>query len=229
MRDVLPAERFQARLVAPSILSADFARLGEEVDRVLDAGVSLIHVDVMDGHFVPNITVGPVVLRWLAPRIHARGAAVDVHLMIQEPDRYLEAFAEAGADALSVHAEVCPHLYRTLAAIKELGCAAGVALDPATDPTIVAEALKYVDYLLVMTVEPGFGGQEFIPETLDKVSRLRGMLPSRAALEVDGGVGRETIRALRDRGANWFVAGSAIFGSDDPAGEARILQELADS
>ncbi len=229
MSTALPAERFRSRLLAPSLLSADFSRLGEEVDRVLDAGVRLIHFDVMDGHFVPNLTVGPVVLSWLAPRIHERGAAVDVHLMIEEPARYVDAFAEAGADAISVHVEVDANLHRTLARIRELGCAAGLAINPATDLAVAGEALQYVDYVLLMTVNPGFGGQRFIPGTLEKVRRLRATLPDGVALEVDGGVARETLPSLREQGANWFVAGSAVFGADDPGEEARVLQALAEA
>ncbi|GAB4246362.1 MAG: ribulose-phosphate 3-epimerase [Thermoleophilia bacterium] len=222
----LPAELLQQRLLAPSILSADFSRLGEEVATVLAAGVRLIHVDVMDGHFVPNITIGPPVVASLAPLVHEAGAFVDAHLMINEPDRYLEAFGRAGADGLSVHVEACPHLHRTLTRIRELGMRAGVALNPATDLALLGEAVLFCDYVLVMSVNPGFGGQTFIPESLDKIRRLRALLPAQAALEVDGGVDRGNIVRLRDAGANWFVAGSAVFGGGDARVQVSVLQEL---
>jgi ribulose-phosphate 3-epimerase len=216
----------KVKLLAPSILSADFARLGEEVDLVLDMGVRLVHVDVMDGHFVPNLTVGPAVVAALAPRVHDRGAFLDVHLMIEDPDRFLADFAEAGADALSVHVETCPHLHRTLTAIRDLGLSAGIAVNPATDVSVVGEALNFCDYLLAMSVNPGFGGQRFIPDTIHKLRRLRAMLPAGVALEVDGGVGRDNIFALAAAGANWVVAGSAVFHRADPAEEITVLTEL---
>lgn len=214
------------KLLVPSILSADFARLGEEVDLVLDMGVRLVHIDVMDGHFVPNLTVGPAVVAALAPRVHERGAFLDVHLMIEEPDRFLADFADAGADALSVHVETCPHLHRTLTAIRDLGLSAGLALNPATDIVVVGEALNFCDYVLAMSVNPGFGGQRFIPDSLFKLRRLRAMMPAGVALEVDGGVGRDNIFALAAAGANWIVAGSAVFGAGDTAEEITVLTEL---
>ncbi|GAB4243022.1 MAG: ribulose-phosphate 3-epimerase [Thermoleophilia bacterium] len=225
----IPANVRNERLLLPSILSADFSRLGKEVEEVLDAGARIVHVDVMDGHFVPNLTVGPAAVAALAPLVHARGAWVDVHLMIEEPDRYLEAFVAAGADALSVHVEILPHLQRTLNTIRELGASPGVVLNPATPASAVREAVRWADYVLAMTVNPGFGGQKFIAETLPKISELAGMLPPEVALEVDGGVGRETLEFLKGAGARWFVAGSAVFGSEDPAEEMRFLQgALAD-
>ena len=214
------------KLLVPSILSADFARLGEEVDLVLDMGVRLVHIDVMDGHFVPNLTVGPAVVAALAPRVHERGAFLDVHLMIEEPDRFLADFADAGADALSVHVETCPHLHRTLTAIRDLGLSAGLALNPATDIVVVGEALNFCDYVLAMSVNPGFGGQRFIPDSLFKLRRLRAMMPAGVDLEVDGGVGRDNIFALAAAGANWIVAGSAVFGAGDTAEEITVLTEL---
>ena len=214
------------KLLAPSILSADFARLGEEVDLVLDMGVRLVRIDVMDGHFVPNLTVGPAVVAALAPRVHERGAFLDVHLMIEEPDRFLADFADAGADALSVHVETCPNLHRTLTAIRDLGLSAGLALNPATDIVVVGEALNFCDYVLAMSVNPGFGGQRFIPDSLFKLRRLRAMMPGGVALEVDGGVGRDNIFALAAAGANWIVAGSAVFGTGDTAEEITVLTEL---
>jgi len=222
----LPAPLLTQRLLAPSILSADFARLGEEVASVLDAGVRLIHVDIMDGHFVPNLTAGPALVRGIAPLCHERGALLDVHLMVERPDDFLQAFVLAGADALSVHVETSPHLHRTLTAIRELGAGAGVAINPASDLSLLGEVLPFVDYVLVMSVDPGFGGQTFIPEMLDKVRRLRRVLPAGAAIEVDGGVGRGNIRDLAGAGANWLVAGSAVFCADDPRAEAAFLEGL---
>lgn len=222
----IPQELFSRRLLAPSILSADFSRLGADVDAVLDAGVRLVHVDVMDGSFVPNITIGPVVVAALAPRVHKRGAFIDAHLMIAEPDRYLEDFAQAGVDALSVHVEACPHLHRTLTRIRESGMAAGLAVNPATDLSAIGEAVMFCDFVLVMSVNPGFGGQAFIPESVDKVRRLRELAPPRVAIEVDGGVGRDTVHRLAQAGAGWFVAGSAVFGTGMPEQEARMLLRL---
>lgn len=221
-----PAELFGVRLLAPSLLSADFARLGEEVEAVLDAGVRLVHFDVMDGHFVPNLTIGPAVVEALAPRVHRGGAFVDVHLMVTDPDSMLEAFVAAGADGLSVHVETTPNLHRTLSRIRELGASPGVVLNPATPASAVEEAVLFADYVLVMSVNPGFGGQRFIPESIDKIRRLREAIPPRVAIEVDGGVDRGNIRRLAEAGADWFVAGSAVFGAGGPTSSAGVLQEL---
>lgn len=222
----ISAELLRARLLAPSILSADFARLGEEVDAVLDAGVRLVHFDVMDGHFVPNLTIGPAVVGALAPRVRRGGAFVDVHLMVTDPDSLLEAFVTAGADALSVHVETTPNLHRTLTRIRGLGASPGVVLNPATPASAVEEAALFADYVLVMSVDPGFGGQEFIPESLDKIRRLRETIPPRVAIEVDGGVDRDNIGRLAEAGADWLVAGSAVFGGGNPASAAGVLQGL---
>jgi len=225
----MPAEMYRGTHLLPSILSADFARLGEEIGLVMDAGVKIIHVDIMDGRFVPNITIGPVVVERIAPIVHARGGFLSVHLMVEQPERFLEDFVRAGADALSIHVEACVHLHRTLSAIKELGAGAGVAINPGTDLCWLGEALHMVDFALVMTVNPGFGGQKFIPEALDKVRRLRQSLPSGVGIEVDGGINRDNIRQVASAGANWLVAGSAVFHAADVAGEARYLQtQLAD-
>ena len=221
----MPETTYGELHLLPSILSADFCRLGEEIDRVMDAGVSVIHVDVMDGHFVPNITIGPPVVKCLAPQVHARGGFLSVHLMIENPEMYLRAFVEAGADAISLHVEACPHLYHAVEAIKALGAGAGVALNPGTDVTRIQEVLPFVDYVLVMTVNPGFGGQDMIESALDKVPELRRMLPG-AAIEVDGGIHRENIRRVVEAGANWLVTGSALFGAEDPEAEAHVLQAL---
>lgn len=210
----------------PSILSADFARLGEEVGAVMDAGVRVIHVDVMDGHFVPNLTIGPAVVESLAPLVHERGGVFSVHLMIERPEGFLGAFARAGADALSVHVEACPHLYHAVEAIKAHGVAAGVAINPGTGLGCIREVLGLVDYVLVMTVNPGFGGQKLIEPALAKVPELRRMLPDRVAIEVDGGINRDNIRRVVEMGANWLVTGSALFGAPDPRAEAGVLRDL---
>ncbi|MGD9047147.1 MAG: ribulose-phosphate 3-epimerase [Anaerolineae bacterium] len=213
--------------IAPSILSADFARLGEEIAEVETAGGDYIHVDVMDGHFVPNITLGPLVVE--AAR-RATSLPLDVHLMIEEPERYLADFCAAGADGLTVHVETCPHLHRTIQQIKELGCWAGVTMNPSTPLVSLEEILPYVDLVLVMTVNPGFGGQSFIEGSLSKIRRVRAMLDelgSDAELEVDGGVDAETAQRVVKAGANVLVAGSAIFGASEGIGPAIVRLRTA--
>lgn len=206
--------------IAPSILSADFARLGEQVAAAELGGADYIHVDVMDGHFVPNITVGPLVVS--AVRRSTR-LPLDVHLMIEEPERYLADFAAAGADCLTVHVETCPHLHRTIQQIKELGCRAGVTLNPSTSVVALEQVLPDVDLVLVMTVNPGFGGQALIEGTLPKIQRVREMLDglgSDAEIEVDGGIDPETAPRVTRAGASVLVAGSAVFGATDGAAKA---------
>ncbi|HWP33516.1 MAG TPA: ribulose-phosphate 3-epimerase [Solirubrobacterales bacterium] len=202
--------------VAPSILSADFSRLGAQVDEVMDAGARVIHVDVMDGHFVPPITIGPLVTSAIADSVHDAGGALDVHLMIERPERQVEAFAEAGADSITFHEEATPHAHRTLAAIRDLGCLAGVAINPGTPVEAVAELRGLADIVLCMTVNPGWGGQAFIESSPDRVSRL-GPLVGGARIEVDGGIDATTAGAVASAGASLFVAGSAVFGTADPA------------
>ena len=213
--------------IAPSILSADFGRLDEQVATVMDAGARVIHVDVMDGHFVPNITIGPVVVAAISPMVHERGGVLDVHLMIQNPERYIENFAEAGADGLTVHQETCPHLHRVLAQIREAGAKAGVALNPATPLTTLQDARDHCDLVLVMSVNPGFGGQSFIPTSVAKLEAARAFLPARVALEIDGGVSLANAAELVRAGANWLVAGSSVYGKGQAAADFRALSAVA--
>jgi ribulose-phosphate 3-epimerase len=202
--------------VLPSILSADMGRLGAQVEEVMDAGARVIHFDVMDGHFVPPITIGPLVLGGIADQVHDAGGVVDVHLMIEAPERQIEDFARAGADSITFHEEATPHAHRTLAAIRELGCLAGIAINPGTPVEAVQELRGMADLVLCMTVNPGWGGQSFIETSPEKVERLAPLV-GKAAIEVDGGVDTQTAAPLAAAGAQLFVAGSAIFGSSDPA------------
>jgi ribulose-phosphate 3-epimerase len=222
----VPAATYREVHLLPSILSADFSRLGEEIVRVMDAGVRIIHCDVMDGHFVPNLTMGPAVVAAIAPEVHRRGGLLSVHLMIERPEAFIDEFAAAGADVLSVHAEACPHLYHAIEAIKALGVGAGVAINPGTHVSSIRDVAALVDLALVMTVNPGFGGQKLVPSALKKVPRVREMIRPDAAVELDGGVNRSNIRQVVEMGANWVVAGSAVFGAEDPGAEARVLQSL---
>ena len=214
--------------VAPSILAADFARLGAQVEEVLAAGARVIHVDVMDGHFVPPITMGPLVVDALAPAVRAAGALLDVHLMIERPERQIADFARAGADSITIHVEATPHLHYALGAIRDAGCRAGLALNPATPSEAVREVAGELDVALAMTVNPGWGGQPFIAGSLGKIERLRALCGPEAAVEVDGGVDERTAGPCAAAGASLFVAGSAVFGAPDP-GEAvrRIAAAIA--
>ncbi len=213
------------KMIAPSILSADFARLGEEINAVADAGADVIHVDVMDGHFVPNITIGPPVVKAVR---RITDLPLDVHLMIENPDQYLEAFAAAGADWITVHAETGYHLHRTIHSIKDLGKKAGVVLNPATPLSCLDYILEDVDLVMIMSVNPGFGGQSFIPSSLAKIRDLKRMIDEKGlnvGIEVDGGVSPKTFGPIVEAGANIFVAGSAIFGTDNYAAAIQALKE----
>ena len=211
MRQLLEAPR-----VAPSILSADMSRLGAQIGEVMAAGARVIHFDVMDGHFVPPITIGPLVLSAIADQVHDAGGVVDVHLMIEAPEGQIADFAKAGADSITFHEEATPHAHRTLAAVRELGCLAGIAINPGTPPEAVQELRGMADIVLCMTVNPGWGGQSFIATSPDKVERLAPLV-GEARIEVDGGADATTAGPLAAAGAHLFVAGSAVFGADDPA------------
>jgi len=203
--------------VAPSLLSSDFARLGEQIELVMDAGARVMHVDVMDGHFVPPITIGSLIVDAIRDLVKGRGGTIDVHLMIERPERHVEAFAKAGADVITVHPEATPHIHYTLKLIRELGCSAGVVINPGTPVEAVEPVAGIIDLCLLMSVNPGWGGQKYIPTSTDRLARLRALLPDEVVLEIDGGISLETIDEARDAGAQLFVAGSSIFHAPDPA------------
>ncbi len=211
--------------IAPSILSADFARLGEAIDTVASGGATVLHVDVMDGHFVPNITIGLPVVRSLRK---ATSMVIDCHLMIEEPSKYVVQFVEAGANMVSVHVEADIHLHRTLTAIREAGGKAGIAINPATSLSVLDEALQYADFVLVMSVNPGFGGQSYIKSSTEKIRKLKAMIDAKGLstrIEVDGGIDETNIKDVTAAGAEIIVAGSAIYGQPDPAEAVRQLLE----
>ena len=210
--------------VAPSLLSCDFSRLAEQIGLVTDAGAKVIHFDSMDGKFVPPITIGSLIAASISELVHERGAILDCHLMVEQPERQVEMFAKAGADVITVHPEATPHLHYTLQLIREHGCNAGVVINPGTPVEAVAPVAEIIDLCLVMSVNPGWGGQRYIPTSTDRLAQLRAMLPPEVVLEVDGGVSLETIDEIRDAGTDLFVAGSSVFGADDPAAAFRTLQ-----
>lgn len=209
------SELFGSTRIAPSILSADFARLGSQVEEVMAAGARVIHFDVMDGHFVPPITVGPLVCAAIADQVHDAGGVVDVHLMIERPEAQVGEFAKAGADCISIHPEATPHSHRVVGSIKDEGCLAGLALNPGTPVSVAEQLAAEVDLVLCMTVNPGWGGQSFIPTSPEKISKLAEA--TGATVEVDGGIDAKTAPRAVEAGASLLVAGSAIFGAEDPA------------
>jgi ribulose-phosphate 3-epimerase len=225
---VTARDRFGERHVAPSILSADFSKLGAQVAEVMEAGARVIHVDVMDGHFVPPITMGPLVASAIADQVHDAGGAIDVHLMVARPADHVEEFARAGADCITAHFEADPNIHRTLGAIREAGCLAGVAINPGTPAVAVSELGPYADVVLCMSVNPGWGGQSFIETSPEKVRRIRD-IASTPVIEMDGGIDADTVGSVAEAGATLFVAGSAVFGAPDPGVAFQHIAAAADA
>jgi ribulose-phosphate 3-epimerase len=210
--------------IAPSLLACDFSRLAEQIELVMDAGARVMHFDSMDGHFVPPITIGSLVAASISDLVHERGGILDCHLMVERPERQIEMFAKAGADVITVHPEATPHIHYALQMIREQGCAAGIVINPGTPVDVVFPVAELIDLCLVMSVNPGWGGQRYIPTSTGRLAQLRKMLPSEVVLEVDGGIALDTIDGVRDAGTNLFVAGTSVFGADDPAAAFRALQ-----
>jgi ribulose-phosphate 3-epimerase len=209
--------------IAPSLLACNFARLEDEVVTVMDAGAKVIHVDVMDGQFVPPITIGSLIVDALRELVHGRGGILDCHLMVDRPERHVEAFAKAGADVITVHPEATPHIHYALKSIRDAGVNAGVVINPGTPVEMVEPVADIIDLCLVMSVNPGWGGQRYIPESTGRVARLRELLPPEVVIEIDGGISLETIDEARDAGVELFVAGSSVFGADDPGAALEAL------
>ena len=224
---VAPRELIRAKQVEPSILSADYSRLGEQVATVMDAGARVIHVDVMDGHFVPPITIGPVIVESIRDQVHAAGGMLDCHLMVERPERQIDQFVAAGADSITIQAEATPNVHYALKQIREAGCLAGLAINPGTPVDAAAEVLDLVDLVLCMTVNPGWGGQAFIESSPAKLERLRALAGPDLPIQVDGGIGAVTAGIAEVAGATLFVAGSAVFGAVDPAAAYRAIADAA--
>ena len=225
---MIARDLFGERHVAPSILSADFSKLGAQVAEVMEAGARVIHVDVMDGHFVPPITMGPLVASAIADQVHDAGGAIDVHLMVARPADHVEEFARAGADCITAHFEADPNIHRTLGAIREAGCLAGVAINPGTPAVAVSELGPFADVVLCMSVNPGWGGQSFIETSPEKVRRIRD-IASTPVIEMDGGIDADTVGSVAEAGATLFVAGSAVFGAPDPGEAFQRIAVAADA
>ncbi len=224
---VATRELITTKRVEPSILSADYSRLGEQVATVMDAGARVIHVDVMDGHFVPPITIGPVIVEAIRDQVHAAGGMLDCHLMVERPERQIDQFCAAGADSITIQVEATPNVHYTLQQIRGAGCLAGLAINPGTPVEAAAELLDAVDFILCMTVNPGWGGQAFIETSPAKLMRLRALVGPELPIQVDGGIGPATAATTEAAGATLFVAGSAIFGVDDPAAAYRAIADAA--
>jgi ribulose-phosphate 3-epimerase len=221
-------ERVRTVEIEPSIYAADFSRLGEQIDELLRAGARVFHFDVGDGHFVPPVTIGPIVLQWIAPRIRDHDGAIDCHLMVENPERHFEAISEAGGSSVTVHYEVCDDPGAVAALAREQGLAVGLAFNPETSPEEAARAAGGFDFVLCMSIHPGYSGQAFMPEAISRIRTLRALLPHDVLVQVDGGVGPENARELYDAGARLFVAGNSVFGDDDPPDAyRRLLQELS--
>ena len=213
--------------IAPSLLSCDFSRLADEVNLVMDAGAKVMHVDVMDGHFVPPITIGPLIVDAIRDLVKGRDGILDCHLMIERPERQVEAFAKAGADIITIHPEATPHIHYALRMIREAGCAAGVVINPGTPIEMIEPVADIIDLCLIMSVNPGWGGQKYIPSSTDRLRRVRAMLPPEVVLQIDGGVSLDTIDEIRDAGVDIFVAGSSVYGAADPTAAFKALAERA--
>jgi ribulose-phosphate 3-epimerase len=209
--------------IAPSLLASNFSRLAQDVEVVMDAGAQVIHFDVMDGHFVPPITIGPLVLESISDLVHDRGGILDVHLMIELPERQIEAFAKAGADVITIHPEATPNIHFALGMIRKAGCLVGVSINPGTPVSAVEPIVELIDLCLCMTVNPGWGGQAYIPTSTKRIAEFRSLIPDEVTLEVDGGISLETIEGARAAGANLFVAGSSVFGAPDPPAMYKAL------
>jgi ribulose-phosphate 3-epimerase len=227
LKAVEPRELIRTKRVEPSILSADYARLGEQVATVMDAGARVIHVDVMDGHFVPPITIGPVIVEAIRDQVHEAGGMLDCHLMVERPERQIDQFAAAGADSITIQVEATPNIHYALRQIRDAGCLTGLAINPGTPAEAVSEVLDQLDFVLCMTVNPGWGGQAFIETSPSKIMRLRAIVGPDLPIQVDGGIAPETAEITEAAGATLFVAGSAVFGAADAAAAYRAIAQAA--